>query len=100
MGHLNDLLGEVTTDVYGNPLCTTYDGEDPVSHEIPASALDADMLPVVDVKGGECRSDADGVVTFPHMGTNRYTQFVTAAGRRAAGSRPPPSRATTTGTPG
>ncbi len=77
MGHLNDLLGEVTTDVYGNPLCTTYVGEDPVSHMIPASALDADMLPVVDVKGGECRSDADGVVTFPHMGTNRYTQFVT-----------------------
>ena len=77
MGHLNDLLGEVTTDVYGNPLCTTYVGEDPVTYEIPASALDGEMLPVVDVKGGECRSDADGVVTFPHMGTNRYTQFVT-----------------------
>ena len=25
-GHLNDLLGEVTTDVYGNPVCTTYVG--------------------------------------------------------------------------
>lgn len=76
-GHLNDLLGEVTTDVYGNPLCTTYVGEDPVTHEIPVSALDADMLPVVDQVGGRCLSDADGVVTFPHMGTNRYTQFVT-----------------------
>ncbi len=35
------------------------------------------MLPVVDTVGGECLSDADGVVTFPHMGTNRYTQSVT-----------------------
>ena len=76
-GHLNDLLGEVTTDVYGNPTCTTYVGEDPVSHEIPLAALDSDMLPVVDTIGGECLSDADGVVTFPHMGTNRYTQSVT-----------------------
>jgi len=76
-GHLNDLLGEVTTDVYGNPVCTTYVGEDPVTHEIPLSALDADMLPVVDQAGGKCFSDADGIVTFPHMGTNRYTQYVT-----------------------
>jgi hypothetical protein len=27
-GHINDVLGEVTTDVYGNPLCTKYAGED------------------------------------------------------------------------
>ncbi|WP_457209007.1 hypothetical protein, partial [Nocardioides sp. P5_C9_2] len=76
-GHLNDLLGEVTTDVYGNPVCTTYVGEDPVTHEIPLADLDAEMLPVVDTVGGRCLSDADGIVTFPHMGTNRYTQFVT-----------------------
>ncbi|HQR26823.1 MAG TPA: SdrD B-like domain-containing protein [Nocardioides sp.] len=77
VGHLNDVLGEISTDVYGNPLCTTYVGEDPVTHEIPLGDLDADMLPVVDKVGGECISDADGVVTFPHMGTNRYTQYVT-----------------------
>jgi hypothetical protein len=76
-GHLNDILGEVTTDVYGNPLCTTYVGENPITHEIPNSALDAEGLPVVDTIGGTCLSDADGVVTFPHMGTNRYTQYVT-----------------------
>ena len=75
-GHLNDALGEVTTDVYGNPLCTTYDGEDPVTHEIDESAF-VDGAPVVDVIGGRCLSDVDGIVTFPHMGTNRYTQFVT-----------------------
>ena len=34
-GHINDTLGEVTTDVYGNPLCTVYAGEDPDTHVIP-----------------------------------------------------------------
>ncbi len=83
VGHLNDVLGEVSTDVYGNPLCTTYVGEDPVSHEIPLSQLDEDMLPVVEDIGGECVSDADGVVTYPHMGTNRYTQYMTPRPARA-----------------
>ncbi|MEJ2748506.1 MAG: SdrD B-like domain-containing protein, partial [Anaerolineae bacterium] len=72
VGHLADYLGEVTTDVYGNPFCTTYVGEDPVTHEIPLSALDADMLPIVDQIGGNCVSDADGNLVIPHMGTNRY----------------------------
>ncbi len=31
-GHINDTLGEVTTDVYGNPLCTTYVGENAGLH--------------------------------------------------------------------
>ncbi len=75
-GHLFDTLGEISTDVYGNPLCTTYQGEDPVTHEIPDAAL-VDGAPVVDTIGGVCRSDADGIVTYPHMGTNRYTQSVT-----------------------
>ena len=32
VGHINDYVDEVTTDVYGNPLCTVYEGEDPVTH--------------------------------------------------------------------
>jgi hypothetical protein len=76
-GHVNDTLGEVSTDVYGNPLCTTYVGEDPVSHVIPLADLDADMLPVVDTVGGTCTSDADGLLTIPHLGTNRYAFSVT-----------------------
>ena len=47
-GHINDTLGEVSTDVYGNPLCTTYVGENPATHVIPARQPDADKLPVVD----------------------------------------------------
>ena len=35
VGHIADTLGEVQTDVYGNPLCTKYQGENAVTHEIP-----------------------------------------------------------------
>ncbi len=77
VGHINDTLGEVSTDVYGNPLCTTYVGEDPIDHLIPLASLDAAMLPVVAVTGGSCISDADGLLTIPHLGSNRYTLTAT-----------------------
>ncbi len=79
LGHAFDTLGEIQTDVYGNPLCTTYVGENPVTHEIPRTSppLDADKVPVVDKVGGKCLSDADGIVTIPHLGPNRYTLSVT-----------------------
>ena len=36
------------------------------------------MLPVVDDdSGGKCVSDADGMLTIPHLGTNRYALSVT-----------------------
>ncbi len=77
-GHINDILGEVTTDVYGNPLCTTYVNENPDTHEIPwdSASRDADGLPIVDTVGGKCLSDATGMITIPHLGTNRYTTTV------------------------
>lgn len=71
-GHINDTLGEVTTDVYGNPLCTTYVGER-ADYTIPAASLDSDGAPVVDVVGGKCFSDATGMLVIPHLGSNRYT---------------------------
>ncbi len=71
-GHINDTLGEVTTDVYGNPLCTTYVGEK-ADFTIPAGSLDPDGAPVVDKVGGKCFSDSTGMLTFPHLGSNRYT---------------------------
>ena len=77
LGHAFDTLGEIQTDVYGNPLCTEYDGENLTTHEIPLSALDPDMLPTVAKIGGKCLSDADGIVTIPHLGPNRYTLSVT-----------------------
>ncbi len=72
VGHINDTLGEVTTDVYGNPLCTKYVGEDPVTHVIPDGSLDGDRVPVIETIGGECISDSTGMLTIPHLGSNRY----------------------------
>ena len=77
VGHIVDTLGEVQTDVYGNPLCTTYVGEDPDTHVIPLASLDADMLPVVADTGGQCVSDATGMLTMPHLGSNRYALSAT-----------------------
>ncbi|MEP7114999.1 MAG: SdrD B-like domain-containing protein, partial [Ilumatobacteraceae bacterium] len=79
VGHIVDTLGEIQTDVYGNPLCTRYEGEDPVTYEIPNSALDpADMTPIpIPGSGGECVSDADGMLAIPHLGPNRYAVSVT-----------------------
>jgi hypothetical protein len=72
-GHIADYIGEVTTDIYGNPLCTVYEGEDPVTHVIPFASLDADMLPVpIPGTGGKCLSDANGDLVIPHVGPNRY----------------------------
>ena len=79
IGHIADTLGEVQTDVYGNPLCTVYEGEDPDTHVIPAASLDSAMLPVpVPGTGGNCVSDATGLLTMPHLGTNRYAMTASA----------------------
>ncbi|MBT9253981.1 IPT/TIG domain-containing protein [Phycicoccus sp. KQZ13P-1] len=76
-GHINDILGEVTTDVYGNPLCTTYKNED-ASYQIPwdAASRDADGAPIVAKVGGKCFSDSTGMLVIPHLGTNRYTTWI------------------------
>lgn len=72
-GHIADYIGEVTTDVYGNPLCTLYEGEDPVTHVIDPAYLDADYLPIpIPGSGGRCLSEADGMLVIPHVGPNRY----------------------------
>ena len=76
-GHINDILGEVTTDVYGNPLCTTYVGENPDTYEIPFDQLDGDGVPQVASIGGKCFADETGMLVIPHLGSNRYTTTVT-----------------------
>ena len=74
IGHIADYIGEVTTDVYGNPLCTIYQGEDPVTHVIDPDALVApDYAPEpIAGTGGQCVSDANGELVIPHVGPNRY----------------------------
>ncbi len=79
--HLNDVFGEVTTDFYGNRLCTNY-------KRLPADAthpdgqvqLDGNGLPVINTAnpGGSCKSDANGDVVIPNLGPDRYTLTVVA----------------------
>jgi SdrD B-like protein/IPT/TIG domain-containing protein len=61
-GHIEDVLGEVTTDWFGNPLCAQYDAGGNY----------------IDGTGGECLSDANGIITIPNVGSNRYDVSVTA----------------------
>ncbi|MBI5030104.1 MAG: IPT/TIG domain-containing protein [Chloroflexi bacterium] len=60
VAHLDDVLGEVTTDWFGNPLCTRYDTN---QNPIPGS-------------GGQCVSDATGQIAIPNLGPNRYAVSV------------------------
>ncbi|RCG28619.1 hypothetical protein DQ384_23000 [Sphaerisporangium album] len=57
VAHISDVVGEVTTDWYGNPLCTRYDA----AHE------------PIEGTGGECVSDASGAIVIPNLGSNRYS---------------------------
>jgi SdrD B-like protein len=61
--HIADVLAEVTTDWFGNPLCARYDGPPAGGNYIPGT-------------GGSCVSDTDGVVTIPNLGSNRYSATV------------------------
>ncbi len=67
--HLADVFNEVTTDWYGNPLCTNYvhDGAGKVTFDSTGS-------PVIDSNdpGGKCLSDAAGDIVVPNLGSNRY----------------------------
>ena len=68
---LNDTLGTVSTDVFGNPLCTTYaPGSGPNGYDW------VDGAPVIDQVGNGCFSTADGNLTIPNIGTNRYALSV------------------------
>ena len=76
VGHINDYIDEVTTDIYGNPLCTRYVGEDPVTFHIdPINFVDGAPDPIPGT-GGKCVSDADGMLAIPHLGPNRYALSV------------------------
>ncbi len=66
--HLSDVLGEVTTDWFGNPLCTNYEKAG------GQTQFDAEGSPIVNAAnpGGACVSDGSGLITIPNLGSNRY----------------------------
>lgn len=71
---LNDIAGEITTDLFGNPLCTEYE-TDPITGEV---LVDGDGMPLAITKiGGECLSDDYGIINIPNIGPIRYDVLVT-----------------------
>ncbi|MGZ4719766.1 IPT/TIG domain-containing protein [Oryzihumus sp.] len=75
--HLTDVFGTVSTDYYGNALCTVYqhagrNGSGPM-------LFDADNHPIVDTtrSTGRCTSDRNGQIVIPNLGPNRYAATVT-----------------------
>ena len=76
--HLADVLGEVSTDYYGNPLCTAYrhSAPDP-THPAGQILFGEDGKPLVDpASTGHCVSNAAGDIVIPNLGPDRYAATV------------------------
>jgi hypothetical protein len=56
---INDIAGEITTDLFGNPLCTEYDADGNITK-----------------LGAGCYSDANGDITIPNIGPLRYDVLI------------------------
>ncbi|MDH4208940.1 MAG: hypothetical protein OEV76_08695, partial [Anaerolineae bacterium] len=60
---INDTVGQISADVFGNPLCTQYD---PITHEpLPDVILEGCLI-----------SDANGDMVIPNLGPLRYDVLV------------------------
>ncbi len=68
---INDIAGEITADLFGNPLCTIYETD--TNGNV---VLDADGAPVIQTLGKGCYSDAEGMITIPNLGPLRYDVLV------------------------
>ena len=80
VGHLDDVLGEVTTDWFGNPLCTIYQkaaGNSSTDPYVGPYATDADGDPIIEHMGGKCLSDSTGLIEIGNLGSNRFVVTVT-----------------------
>ncbi|MGW6194655.1 hypothetical protein ACWF0M_00775 [Kribbella sp. NPDC055110] len=73
---LSDVLGLVSTDYYGNPLCTVYQHAN--ANGTGAMLFDGNNKPIVDTahSTGRCVSDATGQIVIPNLGPNRYAATV------------------------
>jgi hypothetical protein len=72
VAHVGDWAGEVTNDVYGNPLCTEYEPGDG-----PNNYMWVDGAPVpIEGTGGACVSGPDGRILIPNLSTNRWEAWV------------------------
>lgn len=69
---LSDVLGLVSTDYYGNALCTVY------QHDSAGRMIFSGGKPVADPtrSTGRCTSDATGEIVIANLGPNRYAATV------------------------
>jgi hypothetical protein len=77
--HLADVMGEVTTDWYGNPLCTAYRATTAPGRT--GYELDSEGKPIILTRGGQCTSTMAGEIVVPNMGPDRYAVTVLAPAR-------------------
>ncbi len=79
---LSDVFGLVSTDYYGNALCTTYlhdAAKNPNNGEFPMTFNGS--KPVIDpTSTGKCVSDKTGLIVIPNLGPNRLAATVTPPG--------------------
>lgn len=69
---INDIAGEITNDIFGNPICSEYERD--INGDI---ILDPEGNPIpIPGTGGECLSDADGNIVIPFLGPLRYDVLV------------------------
>ncbi len=68
---INDWAAEVTTDWYGNPLCTEYVTD--INGLIVLT--DGEPEPIAGT-GGKCISDDNGDIVIPNLGPNRYAMTI------------------------
>ncbi|MGC9669579.1 IPT/TIG domain-containing protein [Planosporangium sp. 12N6] len=77
--YLSDVLGQVSVDYYGNPLCTQYvHGEPDATHPKGAVVFEDGKPKIAPGSVGRCVSDSNGDVVIENLGPNRYAAQVVA----------------------
>jgi hypothetical protein len=77
--HLADVLGQVSVDYYGNPLCTQYVHGTPDTQHPRGAIVFENGKPKIDPNSvGRCISDANGDIVIENLGPDRYAAQVVA----------------------
>ena len=75
---VSDTLGEISNDVYGNPICSNYERDTDGNVR-----FDGNGAPIINasnpiISTGCLYTGPDGEVAIPNLGPNRYTMLATA----------------------
>jgi len=74
-GRISDVLGEISTDWYGNPLCTEYDTNGDPIPGTGGICLSGDTNHDGVINGSDNPADR-GLVVIPNIGSGRYAALV------------------------